>query len=94
MSYWICDKDQNCIDCPKHYPEETCEHYIEVEPVKHIHTEADRIRAMTDEELAALLCDHACMVCPIEGCEGRMEEGQKKCKQRWLNWLKQEVTDV
>lgn len=55
------------------------------------HTNADRVRAMTDEELAELVCDHACMLCPIEGCEGRMEEGREKCKQRWLEWLKQEV---
>lgn len=56
-------------------------------------TNADRIRAMTDEELAEWECDRACGVCPIEGCEGRMEEGRKKCKQRWLDWLKQEVKE-
>ena len=56
-------------------------------------TNADRVRAMTDEELAELVCDHACMLCPIEGCEGRMEEGRKKCKQHWLDWLKQEVDE-
>lgn len=54
-------------------------------------TNADRIRAMTDEELAEQMCDHTCMLCPIEGCEGRIEEGRKKCKQYWLDWLKQEV---
>ena len=54
-------------------------------------TNADRIRAMTDEELAELVCDHVCMLCPIEGCEGRIEEGRKKCKQHWLDWLKREV---
>lgn len=35
MSYWICDKDYHCVDCPKNYPEETCDFYIEVEEVKH-----------------------------------------------------------
>lgn len=30
---FICDKDEHCIDCPKNYPEETCEHWIEVEQV-------------------------------------------------------------
>ena len=35
MSYFICDKDEHCIDCPKNYPEEKCEHWIEVEEVKH-----------------------------------------------------------
>lgn len=32
---WICDKDEHCIDCPKNYPEEKCEHWIEVAEVKH-----------------------------------------------------------
>ena len=32
---WICDKDEHCIDCPKNYPNEECEHYIEVQEVKH-----------------------------------------------------------
>lgn len=30
---FICDKDEHCIDCPKNYPEETCEHWIEVVPI-------------------------------------------------------------
>lgn len=32
---WICDKDEHCIDCPKNYPNEECEHYIEVQVIKH-----------------------------------------------------------
>ena len=56
-------------------------------------TNAEKIRTMTDEELAEQVCDHTCMFCPIEGCEGRIEEGRKKCKQHWLDWLKQEVDD-
>ena len=64
-------------------------HCGDVTPV----TNADRIRTMTDEELAEQVCDHTCMLCPIEGCEGRIEEGRKKCKQHWLDWLKQEVDD-
>ena len=32
---WICDKDEHCIDCPKNYPKEKCEHWIEVAEVKH-----------------------------------------------------------
>lgn len=53
-------------------------------------TNADKIRAMTDEELAKLLCDFiGCMDCPYlrepelcnENCIG------------WLDWLKQEVSE-
>lgn len=66
-----------CVDGP-------CTHYTSI-------TNADRIRAMTDEELAEQMCDHTCMLCPIEGCEGRIEEGRKKCKQYWLDWLKREI---
>lgn len=53
-------------------------------------TEGDRVRAMTDEELAELLCDHSCFLCPIaQDCEGRMEVGRDACKKRWLNWLRE-----
>lgn len=83
MSYWICDKDQNCIDCPKHYPEETCEHYIEVETVKDTHNNADCIRAMTDEELAEWIFKHDCHTL-LYGYDP---------KDAVLNWLKQEVKD-
>ena len=37
MSYFICDKDEHCVDCPKNYPEEKCQHWTEVEEVKHGH---------------------------------------------------------
>lgn len=55
-------------------------------------TNADRIRAMTDEELAELMEDKGdCppIECPHDG------EGAKvtrlDCKACWLDWLKQEV---
>ena len=56
-------------------------------------TNADRIRAMTDEELAEWECDRSCTICQIEDCKGRMEEGREKCRQRWLDWLKQEANN-
>lgn len=31
---WICDKDEHCIDCPRNYSNEECEHYIEVQVIK------------------------------------------------------------
>jgi hypothetical protein len=56
----------------------------------HKQTNADRIRAMTEEELAKLLCDFiGCMECPYvrkpEECNGE--------RIGWLDWLKQEVSD-
>ena len=55
-------------------------------------TNADRIRAMTDEELAHLLHDHSCSLCPLNyKCDGRVEVGRKKCKEYWLRWLKSPV---
>ena len=61
------------------------------EPKKRV-TNADRIRQMTDEELADFFCriseccgNDACMLCPIfEGCAQNV-----MCVERWL---KQEVT--
>lgn len=62
-------------------------------------TNADRIRAMTDEELADYLAPCACppirfnkntgdIVCPVnkEPCES-------DCKHCWLDWLKEEAKD-
>lgn len=54
-------------------------------------TNGDRIREMRDEELADIICDHACMLCPLGTCDGRMEIGRDACYKRWLEWLKQEV---
>ena len=54
-------------------------------------TNADRIRAMSDEELAELL---------YNGCTGHKctnyypeENLEEQCKRCWLDWLKQEVAD-
>ena len=57
-------------------------------------TNADRIRAMTDEELAD---NFASRCCPHKdefyNCEGinRKEFSWEDCKSCWLDWLKQEV---
>lgn len=54
-------------------------------------TNADRIRAMTDEELAELMMFNCECFCTAEksGCM----ENDRTCKQAWLEWLKQEVDD-
>lgn len=50
--------------------------------VKPIMTNADRVRAMTDEELAAWLADH-----PVVS---EYDENNPQHK-AWLDWLKQEA---
>lgn len=50
-------------------------------------TNADRIRAMTDEELAQLLRDYECNRC--DWC-GLCDE-EDKCEKEIMDWLKQEA---
>ena len=53
-------------------------------------TAADRIRAMTDEELAEWLSDmHDTVTCP----NGGAIDCNPSCKRCWLNWLKEEAED-
>ena len=50
-------------------------------------TNADRIRAMTDEELAHFLDNDSAGGCPATDVECWQD-----CERCWLNWLKEEVT--
>ena len=52
-----------------------------------VKTNADRIRAMTDEELAEKLSSFRC---PQKWC---FPDDGKNCKSCWLDWLKQEAAD-
>ena len=57
---------------------------------------ADRIRAMTDEELCAFLCDLTdCPVCPgAEACEdGCSWDKENKVMSGMYAWLKKEVEE-
>lgn len=49
-------------------------------------TNADRIRAMTDEELAKILAEYRCVKKALHCME-------VDCTQCWLDWLKQEITE-
>ena len=53
-------------------------------------TNADRIRSMTDEELASFLNRHGNIGCSIMG---KWESGMcsKPCAECWLEWLRQEA---
>ena len=56
-------------------------------PFYRTETNGDKIRAMTDEELARLLCTAmTCDECP-------RSDGCYKGHHGWLNWLKQEVEE-
>jgi hypothetical protein len=52
-------------------------------------TNADRIRAMSDEELAlAILMTANCDLCPIKNCKARHYSSPDNCERHWLDWLK------
>ena len=55
-------------------------------------TNADRVRTMTDEELAeafAMISD--CMSCNCRNAEDDCSIVDGTCQQQWLKWLQQEV---
>ena len=72
------------IKCPRCFQESIYDFDIEVEkPV----TNADRIRSMTDEEMASILTDDFCeLICssPV-ACNG-------DCEAKMFEWLKKEAT--
>ncbi len=55
-------------------------------------TNADRIRAMSDEELVkAFTSFTSCFNCPINNCKVRFTMEKIGCELNWLDWLKQEA---
>ena len=55
-------------------------------------TNADRIRAMSDQELAEFMANVAeCQFCTVksEWCT----ESEAACKRNWLDWLRQEAKE-
>jgi hypothetical protein len=82
--------NMKCINCNSYFNfDELYKRRIgEVLKPKSI-TNADRIRAMTDEELAnfvSLCCGWTCAECPVgKECNG------DECFSTWLGWLKQEA---
>lgn len=56
-------------------------------------TNADKIRAMTDEELADKLAFYLdCDNCPFHGCS-HFVHNYKICREAVFDWLKQEVSE-
>ena len=58
-------------------------------------TNADRIRAMSDEELAELMFDLVanCQFCPAKDREFYCMVSKETCKAAWFNWLKKEAEE-
>lgn len=57
-------------------------------------TKADRIRAMTDEELANMFSSISCCHEKGQDCMKYSDgTGGRNCYQCWLDWLKEEVSD-
>lgn len=52
-----------------------------------IKTNGDRIRAMTDEELAEAASGMiVCVWCPVPGCDSILDLDE--CRDAWLAWLR------
>ena len=56
-------------------------------------TNADRIRAMSDQELAELFARGECGYCRIHDFCAAQENGLN-CEASWLDWLSQEAEEV
>jgi hypothetical protein len=79
-----------CINCNSYFAKEDILGSGEETAPKPI-TNADRIRSMTDEELAAWLFHHS-MVC-VPGKRPNPEDCVGGCEHCWLDWLKEEAKE-
>lgn len=83
----ICKRCKYAEECLVSSESDFCLNY-EPRPLTH----ADRIRAMTDEELAELLNPTAsCTDCPVDNRKPCGTDG-RSCRDRVLDWLRQEAT--
>ena len=88
----LCDRCDIYMRCLLNYDGPACRRNRTVEP-----TNADRIRAMTDEELAKLLADAQCPsdLGGTDKCENPPPQTRLDsilCRECWLDWLRQEAT--
>lgn len=70
------------------FAEKTCPNFVEPKLI----TNADRIRSMTDEELAEFLTPVKCVDCHLLDCGVGEICDNRTCEQRIRDWLKQEVS--
>ena len=71
-----CKQNNSCTMCWK-TSNKKCPHFVQK-------TNADKIRAMNDEELAKVM--ERMLGCPVTGDCKKMSEDCNDC---WLDWLKQ-----
>ena len=80
----LCDRCKEYARCCLNYDGDNCRRSRTVEP-----TNADCIRAMTDEELAEMMAHGNCGYCKIH--DYCFSQKGVDCDEAWLNWMKQEV---
>jgi len=88
--------DEKCQEC-KNNETAICNccdmFYNEFEPIDRApQTNADRIRAKSDDEMASWLALHPCLPnCPAQTDECFKSSKFENCKKQWLNWLREEA---
>jgi hypothetical protein len=80
-----------CIDCANYVEGDIC-HICEFIS-KQKTTNADRIRSMTDEELAEAFATACPEVDTVRRCCKYFAKGNLGCRACWLDWLKEEAKD-
>ena len=79
------DSCEIIVDCPDTERERDCKYYTAA-------TNADRIRAMTDEELAEFMALNTdCYYCRAKDNDRCASLATTPCGDIWLDWLKQEA---
>ena len=86
-----------CMDCPDY---KACRRQNDLRRKRHkckkanepfVQTNADRIRAMSDEELCEFLGQYSFFEMCDEGCDACAYKGD--CEKRLLEWLQEPVKD-
>lgn len=85
------------LNCPVQYEyadPKTCQEPEKCPYATFPQTNADRIRAMTDEELAKIYASASyCDICPVRTKYFSDVDACKSCYERFLGWLRSPVED-
>ena len=80
-------ENENCYGHSLHTTEKVCDGY------KHTATNADRIRSMTDEELAEWMAINTdCFFCKVKN-KNICSLDERTCPEEWMSWLKAPVEE-
>lgn len=88
----VCYGTKECEPCSCGGDESKCDFYPEKRKTKP-QTNADRIRSMTDEDLASLLSVSDCCDCVLDLFNACPKDESGDCHAAILDWLKKEVTE-